>query len=341
MTEEPSLKSLLRPRFRGTFLGGAIGDALGFPFEGSSPPYMMALGDAVTSRFERHRSGYFPAGQYSDDTQLTLATAAAITQAGEFSGEALAAAFIPLWRENRIVGRGVATTQAIEQLMSGAADWQSSGVEEGRAGNGAAMRAAPLGLWDYDDPEQLVEHVTLASRITHTDSRAVAGAVAVAAAVAYNVTHRDVILGEFIDHLCGAVTPIDEGLARHLRELPRLLSVRQEQALDEISTLGLEGPYRESGEGITPFVVPSVMVSFYFFLRSPNDYVETVRGCLLAGGDVDTTAAIAGSVSGALNGEAALPSNLLDSLLDRDAIGAAADSLYDLKERKRPRTRRR
>ncbi len=33
---EPSLKSMLRARFRGTLLGIAVGDALGFPFEGST-----------------------------------------------------------------------------------------------------------------------------------------------------------------------------------------------------------------------------------------------------------------------------------------------------------------
>jgi ADP-ribosylglycohydrolase len=42
-----------------------------------------------------------------------------------------------------------------------------------------------------------------------------------------------------------------------------------------------------------------VLWSLYSFLRSPEDYWETVCTAIAVGGDVDTTAAMAGAVSGA------------------------------------------
>ncbi|MGA1489839.1 MAG: hypothetical protein ACO4B3_12650, partial [Planctomycetota bacterium] len=48
----PSLRAMLRPKFRGALLGAAVGDALGFPFEGSSRSFMAALGPDALRAFE-------------------------------------------------------------------------------------------------------------------------------------------------------------------------------------------------------------------------------------------------------------------------------------------------
>jgi ADP-ribosylglycohydrolase len=38
--------------------------------------------------------------------------------------------------------------------------------------------------------------------------------------------------------------------------------------------------------------------SIYAFLRAPDDYLDTVCVAIAAGGDVDTTAAMAGAIGG-------------------------------------------
>ena len=337
MSDEPSLQDLLLPRFRGALVGGAIGDALGFPFEGSTRNLMLAVGSGVTQRFERHRSGYYPPGQYSDDTQMTLATVDAILEVEGVEGRVVADHFVPLWRENRIIGRGSACSEAIGRLMRGEADWESSGAPEGRAGNGAAMRATPLGLWHYDDPAALLEDIEVVSAITHQDRRAIAGAAAVATAIAYCVTHRDVILGEFLDDVAKAAAHFHEDLAAYLRDLPRILSFQEEDALRHFSTLGLETPYRENHDGITPFVIPTVLVAFYYFLRSPEHFERTVGSCLQAGGDVDTVASIAGALSGAQNGDEGIPKHLREGVLHTGQISKLAEEFYEVKQRQRRR----
>ncbi len=337
MSDALTLKAMLRPKFRGALLGVAVGDALGFPFEGSSHSFMAALGPDALHAFEAHRSGYFPPGQFSDDTQLTLATVESFLQEKRFSGKSLAESFLPLWRENRIIGRSPGCSEAIERLIDRTADWRTSGCEEGRAGNGAAKRMVPLGLWNYDEPERLVEEATLAAEITHRDRRAVAGAVAVAASVAYSLTRRDLILGEWIDAVAGATAPISPALARHFRDLPRFLSMGEKEAVAAISKLGYDDPATAPTTLVTPFVVPSVMTAFFWFLRHPDDWRETVGGCLRSGGDVDTIASIGGGISGAFNGIEAIPEALRETVVDRDRLIDLADRLHTLKEAVRSR----
>ena len=91
MADEPTLRSRLKSRFRGTVLGAAVGDALGFPFEGSSRSFVMAIGSDAITHYEKHRSGYFPEGQYSDDTQMSLATIESIVEAGGVDGAGISA----------------------------------------------------------------------------------------------------------------------------------------------------------------------------------------------------------------------------------------------------------
>ena len=109
----------------------------------------------------------------------------------------------------------------------------------------------------------------------------------------------------------------------------------EESALERFAVLGLESPYRETRDGITPFVIPTVLTALYYFLRSPTDYTRTVRGSLLVGGDVDTVASIAGALSGAFNGANSLPKHLVECVLHRDRIIELADRLYALKEERR------
>src|SRR6476620_7648595 len=70
----------MRDRFLGCLLGCAVGDALGAPYEGL---WSHSIPDAETllSGFAEFEG--FPPGQYTDDTQLSLATVEAILDAGD------------------------------------------------------------------------------------------------------------------------------------------------------------------------------------------------------------------------------------------------------------------
>ena len=95
----------------------------------------------------------------------------------------------------------------------------------------------------------------------------------------------------------------------------------------------------DEGRGISPFVTTSVLWSLYSFLRSPEDYWETVRTAIVVGGDVDTTAAMAGAISGAYLGLDAIPERWARRVTDWGTWGY--DELVELTNRcHRLRTRR-
>jgi len=119
----------LGDRARGCILGGAIGDALGGPFEGQPGPL----------RFREQREWAI-----SDDSQLTLATCESIIEISKVSPEHIADRFVRWYKARRITGMGSSTLKALRDLDAGA-HWALAGARgEISAGNGAAMRIAPL-----------------------------------------------------------------------------------------------------------------------------------------------------------------------------------------------------
>jgi ADP-ribosylglycohydrolase len=72
---------------------------------------------------------------------------------------------------------------------------------------------------------------------------------------------------------------------------------------------------------ISPFVTTSVLWSIYSFLRSPDDYMESICTAIAVGGDVDTTAAMTGAISGTLVGLDRLPRELAQQVNDAGMWG--------------------
>jgi ADP-ribosylglycohydrolase len=95
----------IQDRVLGCIVGGAIGDALGGPYEGQA--------GAVTLRPDAP-------WRLSDDTQLTLATCEAITATGAVSPAAIPDHFTRWFCEGRITGVGSRTLKALQDLAAGA-----------------------------------------------------------------------------------------------------------------------------------------------------------------------------------------------------------------------------
>jgi len=71
-------------------------------------------------------------------------------------------------------------------------------------------------------------------------------------------------------------------------------------------------------------VLHTVPAALYCFLRSPGSFRDTVCLAASAGGDTDTIAAIAGALSGALNGVEAIPKQWLEGLERAPGAGRAS-----------------
>src|SRR5918998_326918 len=200
--ESPMISHPTRKQFQGCLVGQALGDALGFVVEGQPPTFCRRY---VEERLGGERVVWqgrspFLLGQYSDDTQLARELMQSYAACGRFDPEDYARRISTIFSEGRIVGRGRSTEEAANRLARGV-PWDKSGTPPPSAGNGSAMRAGPIGLIFYDDPEGLVRAATEQGVITHADPRCSAGAITIAGAVAFALRGRPVEPTPFLARL--------------------------------------------------------------------------------------------------------------------------------------------
>ena len=265
----------------------------------------------------------FPFGQYSDDTQLARELLCAITDAGGWSPAAFARRVATLVREGRDVGAGPGTRSAALRLLLGA-PCTHAGTPPPYAGNGSAMRVAPAAALFAGDEGTWLACARQQSRVTHQDPRAVAGAVAVAGATVLAMQPGPLDPRAFLHRLAPWVGLEDARMESAVRGLGDWLSLDPGSAARHLHDSGLDPAVPGRWRGISPHVVPSVLWSLYAFLRSPDDWWETICVAIEVGGDTDTLAAMAGGIAGARLGVAALPGALLGRLTDRGEWGAEA-----------------
>lgn len=312
-----------RERFSGCLVGQCLGDALGFPVEGW-PPEDCA--EYVREELESIRQAErFPtpdvlwAGQYTDDSQLARELMQSYAARGQFDPQDYAHRIAAIFAEERIVGRGMATDAAACRLKKGV-HWKEAGEPAPSAGNGTAMRAGPIGLLFGDDPAEMARVAREQGHITHQDGRCAAGSIAVAGAVALAARAGEVRPETWVEELSEWVSAADDSFGREILGLPSLIALPPEEAAPLVARSG-NPDFEDGWKWISPYVVPSVIWSLYSFLRTPEDYWATIRTAIEAGGDVDTTAAMAGAVSGAHLGLDGLPRAAAQHVTDHGTWG--------------------
>jgi ADP-ribosylglycohydrolase len=177
---------LLLDRYTGCLVGGAIGDALGLPVETQAPDRVRLTYPSGLTDFQPwHGWTSGPKGTFTDDTQLSIVVAEWLIASGiaEPEGADLAERICTWLPKGR--GMGAATRAAAQRLINGEPWWQAGTPS---AGNGAAMRVAPIGLRFAGQANDMRHVAMVASIPTHKDWTAVASAVVHAAAVGLCLT---------------------------------------------------------------------------------------------------------------------------------------------------------
>ncbi|MCB9870186.1 MAG: ADP-ribosylglycohydrolase family protein [Planctomycetes bacterium] len=285
-----------RDALLGCLLGTAVGDALGLPYEGLSP----RRGQRMLGTPDRYRF-LFGRGMVSDDTEHAVLVAAAFARAhGDPDDLARRLArSLRWWLAGLPAGVGLATLRAI--VRSFALPPGRSGVHS--AGNGPAMRAAPLGVL-APHAGAIPALVRAATELTHRDPRAFDGALAVAAAA------HAAARGQRLD---------PEGLLRLLPDAHPDLRTPLERLGPSLARGETTPEFAESvglARGVTGYVCHTVPVCLHAALALPNDFAGAIRAVIACGGDSDTTAAIAGGIVGAGVGEHGIPRHLIDGLAE-------------------------
>lgn len=303
-------------KLSGCLLGECLGDALGYPVEGCSSDECL---DYLHSHLLPMWHGLefdsrHPFGQYTDDSQMARELLASLVAKPSFDPDDYITRLRPLFDQHLAIGPGIACLDAMRRIARGV-PWHEAGCPPPQAGNGTAMRAAPVGMMHLHDPETMLRIAQQQGWITHRDPRCDGGSVAIAGAVALAL-NGECVPQKFCDQLAVWMDHSHREFADLVRQLPHHLAAKPEEAVYWIARAGKSDSYVDSWPGISPFVVSTVLWSLYSFLRTPDDYFASIWTSIGVGGDVDTTAAITGAISGAYNGKSALPVHLLEQLHD-------------------------
>jgi ADP-ribosyl-[dinitrogen reductase] hydrolase len=293
----PSSESATRAadRLAGTLLGVALGDALGLPCEGMSAR-SIARRFGIVDRFRLLGQ----TGFVSDDTEQAALISQSLAHYPH-DQEACVRAFrraLLGWFCRLPWGVGLATVKSCIRIALGVTP---SGVVS--AGNGAAMRAAIIGVFFNDRLEQRLTFGRTLAQVTHRDERAVEGALFVAE-LAANLSH----------------VSADRSWERCVAEARTVVTHTElGAALDRAMQLAIEGVSTADGArvcGTTGFVLHTVPFATFCLLRHGGDPMRALSEAIGGAGDTDSIAAILGGWLGALHGPHGLPPALIARIHD-------------------------
>ncbi|UGT41048.1 ADP-ribosylglycohydrolase family protein [Nocardia yamanashiensis] len=291
-------------RARGVLLGTAAGDALGAGYEFTHPKPDVVIRMKGGGAFD------WAPGEWTDDTAMAIAVARAAAEAGnlhEESGlDAVAREFVAWW-DTRPKDVGAQTSQVLRHRDLSGREMQIHAHELGglKAGNGSLMRTAPVALVYLDDePIKCAKAAAVVSSLTHYDPQAMQ------ACKIWSLAIRHAVLHGTYDGVREALSIVDAGF------WGPLLDTAEHGAPEDFPKNG--------------WVVHALQTAWWAITHT-DSLPAALEAAVRAGGDTDTTAAIAGGLLGARWGASAIPAEWLELL--HGYPGYRADDLDKLTER--------
>jgi ADP-ribosylglycohydrolase len=336
----------LRDRIHASIAMAVIGDALGAPTEQRSIREIRALfGGRVDTFFEPPADSPYSKGrsraQITDDSsQMMMLCEILIRDGGKVTARSVADMIIEWSGDARYFPHfaGPSTRAAIERLKAGA-DPEKTGsmgreTTQGTS-DGGAMRVAPVGMVHPGDPEAAVRAAAQTCMPSHFTSVGLAGAAAVAGAVAValqkGATVLDVVRGAIWAAELGERIGGEEGrevagpsVARRI-ELAVELAATSPDLDTAISRIaGVVGTGLSAAE--------AVPAAIGFVVAGGGDPWQTVVAAANAGDDTDTVACMAGAIAGALAGFSAVPRDRYREVLEANDVDleSLADRLAEV-----------
>jgi len=344
-------------RFEGCILGGAAGDALGYAIEFSGEGSIFSTyGPEGIQTLEQ--ASHYGIAHFSDDTQMTLFTAAGLAYGLE-QGRTPASSDIWLayldWLgtqgdTSRLVDRSNPTTTLYNEAslharrapgntcLSACTYSPHGGTPEDpvndSCGCGGVMRVAPIGLLaavrdDFDAIRLAAE----AAALTHGHPLGwlPAAVMAEAVRIACLTDGEGISVAEALRH---AIVAANDEVAtrfaekRYASELHQLVAQAVSLAdsaahtrKDDVANIHLLGEGWVGDQALA--------IAVYAALAYPDDFAAALRCAVNHGGDSDSTGAVCGNILGALIGRKAIEAVFdLSALEEKSLLAKVADSLY-------------
>lgn len=152
----------------------AIGDAYGAGFEYVDTE--MIRQQNTLSGYVKHPRHSIQPGCYTDDTQMSLAIAETIVLGEPWQPAVLAGKFVEVFQRDPRQGYATGFYHFLEQVRDGEQFLRD--IISDSEKSGAAMRAAPLGI--YPSLSLVIERCTMQAALTHNTPKGIHAAVAAA-----------------------------------------------------------------------------------------------------------------------------------------------------------------
>ena len=291
----------VKDRLLGSFLGLAIGDAVGTTVEFRARDTFEPVTDMVGK-------GPFnlPAGYFTDDTSMALCLAESLIEYPLLDRNDLLSRFSKWYREgvNSPTGRcfdiGTTTRSAI-------VDWEKTGnvlnnTGPWDAGNGSIMRLAPAVIKYHNDRDRAIATAIMQGETTHGS---------VEACDSCDLLAR-VLLTAYVTDDKNAVLNVDaqDGWADSVKNILKTLDVSR----DEVKSSG--------------YVIHTLHAALWCFKNTDN-FRDAILLATNLGEDADTVAAVTGQIAGAFYGISGIPIMWLDKLYETGRFIELVDELIN------------
>lgn len=335
---------------RGSLIGGAVGDALGYAVEFSSlNDIRNKYGEGGIADYELNRN---VTAEFSDDTQMSLFTAEGLLNAVT-AGKVHEKEIIPfittayehwyytqsysalkmskswlthvkaLWARR---APGMTCMSALQSISMP----NSAPVINNSKGCGGVMRVAPIGIFSAAHPRLLdLEHAGYlaghAADITHKHPLSTYSSMALAMIVADCIAHDNVNQEKFQFIVINRVFNL---LGLYFKEEIQLSELQKlvQQAIDfAVSDKTDTDAIRELGEGWV--AEETLAIAVFSVMRYIDDFEMCIRCAVNHDGDSDSTGAVAGNIIGAILGYNAIPQKYLTNLELHGVLLSVADDL--------------
>lgn len=306
-------------RAYGAFLGVLCGDAAGATLEFHRGTITRELASAA---MRMPGGGLFRVGpgQITDDSELALSLARAITQSDRSDDDTLleaTAISYAAWCDSRPYDIGNTCAAAFEADPTSTGSFAPAMMQRakqfslGSEANGALMRIVPMALFTWNDSEERIVSLAKRDALLSHPSAVCQDCNAVYCLLLVYLLHHP---GDF----SGAIEHGERFVMANVSSDVRNWFLQE--SLQELSAIDCT---RQIGHVRWAFVLA------IHFLRKNESYESAIHATLLKGGDTDTNAAIVGGLIGALHGADAIPEYMSSPVL-------AFDCSQPIKGRQRP-----
>lgn len=275
----------------GAFIGAAVGDALGAPFEFKqaglySQTFPAKVMDGTGEMIGGGSFGWEP-GEFTDDTQMALALAESLILHGAIHADDVWRRFVK-WAETASDVGTIIRTALRNTSWQGAAESAHRAIGRS-AGNGGLMRAFPLALAYLDaDTVAAMRAACEQAALTHFDPAAQWGA-AIAVETIRQLIHG-VTLAKAVDNAFSRVPAEVQGVFADMMQVDWASGKRKPEL-------------RHLGNG----TVWGCLAQALWAVRTTGSFEDALVAAVNLGDDTDTVACVTGAIAGALYGIQAIP----------------------------------